>query len=92
MWPLLDHFRSHIFIGTTECVSLLLEVCLNRPAKITNFDYVSFFDQYILWFDVSMYKTLSMHVIYSGAGLYEIFECKLLGQILLPPDDKEQIA
>ena len=92
MWSLLDHFRSHIFIGTTKCVPLLLEVRLNCPPKITNFDYISFFDQNIFWFYVSMYKTLSVHVIYSGAGLYEIFECKLLSQILLPSNDKEQIA
>jgi len=88
----LYHFWSHIFECSTECVSLLHVVWLDTPSKITDFDDVSFFDQNVLRFDVSMDETLFMEIIDSRANLNEKVKCSVFAQKLFFSDQIEQIT
>jgi len=92
MWPILYHLRSHIFQRTTKRIPLFFKISLHGPSKIADFDDISFFDQNILWFDISMDQSLLMHVVYTRAGLYKEFESELLSQVLLFTNHEKEIA
>lgn len=54
-------------------------VQLHAPAKVTDFDDIPVLNEYVLWFDVSMNKTLLVHVVDATANLYEKVEGCVLG-------------
>ena len=75
---ILDHFWSHVLEGTAKSVTLLHVIGLHAPTKVTNLDNVAVFDQYVLWLDISMYKSLLMEVVNTRANLNEKVKCRIL--------------
>jgi hypothetical protein len=88
----LNHFWSHILECSTECVSLLHMVWLNAPSKITNLDDIPFFDQNVLWFDISMNETLLVKIVNSRTDLNEKVKCSVFAQKLFLSDQVEQVT
>lgn len=88
----LDHFGCHVLESTTKGVPLLHMVRLNTPSEITDLDNVAFFNQDVLRFDISVDKTLLVHVVYSTAYLNEEVKCRVFSQELLFPDKIEQVS
>jgi hypothetical protein len=89
---ILDHFWSHIFECPAKSVSLLHVVRLHAPSEIADLYYVAIFYQYVFRFDVSMYQTLLMQVIYARAYLNEKVKSSILGQEPLLSNQVEQIS
>jgi len=75
---ILYHLWSHVLEGTAKSVTLLHVIRLHTPTKITNFDDVAIFDQYVLWLDISMNKPLLMQVVNTRADLNEKVKCRIL--------------
>jgi len=67
-------------------------VALNAPSKITNFNYVSVFDENVFGLDVSMNEALFMHVVNTRAHLNKEVKCSVLAEELLLTDEIEEIA
>ena len=88
----LDHLRCHVFQRTTKCISLLRVVGLNTPSEITDFDNVTVLDKYIFWLNISMDKSLLMHVIYSGTNLDKKVKCCILAEILFLSDQVKKVS
>ena len=61
-------------------------VRLNTPSKITNLNDVTFFNQDIFRLDISMNKSLFMHVVNTRAHLDEKVEGSVLTEILFFSD------
>jgi hypothetical protein len=74
---ILNHLWSHILESTTEGVSLLHVVRLNTPTKVTDLNDISILDQDVFGFDISMNKTLFMHIINARAYLNEEVEGRI---------------
>jgi len=88
----LYHLRSHVLEGSTECVSLLAVVWLHAPPEITNLDDVTFFNEDILWLNISMDQALFVHVVDTRADLNEKVESCVLTQVFLFTNQVEQIT
>ena len=82
----LDHFWSHVLQGTTKSIPLLTMIRLNTPSKITNFNDVALFDQDIFRLNISVDKSLLVHVVDAGAYLDEKVEGSVLTQVLFFSD------
>jgi hypothetical protein len=67
-------------------------ITLNTPSKIANFNDVSILDQNVFRLDVSMDKSLFVHVVDAGADLNEEVESSILTQELFLSDEIEQIT
>lgn len=88
----LNHLGSHVLQCAAESVPLLVMVGLNAPTEIADLDDVSILDEYVFRLDVSMDQALLVHVVYARADLYEEVEGGILAQVLLLPDQVEQVA
>ena len=88
----LNHLRGHILQCSTESSSLLAVITLYAPSKVTNFDDVSFFYKDVFRLNISMNKTLFVHIINTRAYLDEKVESCILTQILLSSDQVKQVA
>lgn len=75
---LVDHLWSHILKSTTESISWLTYICLDAPAKVTDFDDIALLDKDILGFYISVDKSLLVHVIDTAAHLDEKVESSIL--------------
>lgn len=92
MRPILYHLGSHILQRTTKGIPLFTKISLYGPSKITDFDDISFFDENVLRFDISVDQSLFMHVVNSWAGLDKVFESEFLGQVLFFANQEKEIA
>ena len=88
----LNHFWSHVFQGSAECIPLLVVVCLNAPSKITNFDYIALLDQNIFRFYVPVDETLFVHEVNTRADLNKKIKGCIFSKVLFLSDEIEEIA
>ena len=87
-----DHFWGHVLKGAAEGISWLGNFGLHTPAEVADFDDVALLDEDILRLDVTMDKTLFVHVVDAGADLDEEVESHVLVEMLLLANQKEEIA
>ena len=89
---ILYHFRCHILKCTTKSVSLLHPIRLHTPPKVTNFNNISILNQYIFRFNISMDKSLFMHVVNATANLNKKVESGVFTQEFFFPYQVEKVA
>jgi hypothetical protein len=89
---ILNHLRSHVLESPTEGISLLTVVGLDAPSKVADFNDIAFLYENIFWFDVSMDKSLFVHVVDAWTDLNEEVKGSVFTQILLSPNEVEEVA
>lgn len=77
-------FRSHVIRSTGYSLQLLSSSLPFRESKINEFQFTSITYHNIFWLDISMYDTLSMHVVKGTKKLANVLKgCIFIKNLIL---------